>query len=51
VVDPPVMARAVGRVISFVVIAASWLLAGARLVLDLIGYSTVPEDIEVARTR
>ncbi len=31
--------------------AGGWLLAGARTVLDLIGYSTAPEDVEVARTR
>jgi hypothetical protein len=37
--------------ISAVLMAGGWVLAGARLVLDLIGYSTAPEDVGVARTR
>lgn len=43
--------RAIGRIFSIVITAGGWLLAGARLMLDLIGYSTVPEDFEVAKTR
>lgn len=42
---------AAGRIISIIIVAGGWLLTGARLVLDLIGYSTAPEDIEVAKTR
>lgn len=43
--------RIFGRVASAVITAGGWLLAGARAVLDLIGYSTVPEDVTVAQTR
>lgn len=43
--------RAIGRVASTIITAGGWLLAGARAVLDLIGYSTVPEDVTVAQTR
>lgn len=42
---------AVGRIISGLVMAGGWVLVGARTVLDLVGYSTVPEDIEAAQTR
>jgi hypothetical protein len=41
----------VGRILSAVVVAGSWLIAGVRLVLDLIGYATVPDDVGVAQTR
>ena len=40
-----------GRIISALVTAGGWLLGGARLMLDLIGYSTAPEDAAVAQTR
>jgi hypothetical protein len=43
--------RFLGRVASIFLTAVVLLLAGARLVLDLIGYSTVPEDVAVAQTR
>jgi hypothetical protein len=42
---------ALGRIVSAVFTAGGWLIAGARLVLDLIGYSTVPEDVTVAQGR
>jgi hypothetical protein len=45
------MKQAVGRILSFLVVAFGWVLFGVRVVLDLIGYSTAPEDIAVARTR
>lgn len=43
--------RAIGRIASQIITAGGWLVAGARLVLDLIGYSTIPEDTGVAQTR
>ena len=43
--------RVFGRVASTLITAGGWLLAGARAVLDLVGYSTVPEDVTVAQTR
>ena len=42
---------ALGRLGSILLVAGGWLLAGFRLVLDLIGYSTIPEDVTVAQTR
>jgi hypothetical protein len=43
---------AFGRVVSAVLTAGGWLVAGARLVLDLIGYSAAPEeDVAVAQSR
>jgi hypothetical protein len=45
------MKSGLGRLISFVVVAAGWLLLGARFVVDLIGYSTLPEDAVVASDR
>ena len=39
---------ALRRIASVIAIAAGWLLAGVRLILDLIGYSTVPQDLPVA---
>ena len=45
------MGLIVGRILSALFVAGGWLLFGARLVLDLVGYSTAPDDIEVARTR
>jgi hypothetical protein len=41
----------VGRILSALFTAGGWLLAGARTVLDLIGYSTAPEDVGVAQAR
>ena len=43
------MRRILGRILSALLTAGGWLLAGARTTLDLIGYSTAPEDIEVAQ--
>lgn len=40
-----------GRIASIVFTVALWILVGARVMLDLIGYSTAPEDIEVAQIR
>jgi hypothetical protein len=40
-----------GRILSAILTAGGWLLAGARTVLDLIGYSTAPEDVGVAQAR
>lgn len=37
-----------GRVGSILVVALLWLYIGIRTVLDLIGYATVPEDMQVA---
>ena len=42
---------ALGRLASILLVAGIYLFAGVRLVLDLIGYSTVPEDVAVAQTR
>ena len=36
-----------GRIASILVVAVGWLVAGVTLVLDLIGYATVPEDVQV----
>lgn len=41
----------VSRITSAFLTAAWWFLVGARLMLDLIGYSTAPEDVGVAQTR
>lgn len=40
-----------GKILSGIIAAGGWILFGGRLVLDLIGYSTVPEDLTVAATR
>ena len=45
------MKLALGRIVSTLVTIGGWALVGVRTVLDLIGYSTVPEDAEVAQTR
>ena len=45
------MHHAAGRLVSVLVLAAWWLLTITRIVFELIGYSTLPEDTEVARTR
>lgn len=45
------MKLVVGRIISALVSAGGWLLVGVRSVLDLIGYSTIPDDAKVAATR
>lgn len=42
------MRLTVGRVLSAIVVSVGWLIVGVRAVLDLIGYATVPEDIQVA---
>lgn len=42
---------AAGRIGSIAFIAGGWILFGVRIVLELIGYATIPEDTEVARTR
>src|SRR5688572_14221140 len=39
---------AFGRIASIAIFAGGWLFAGVRLVLDLIGYATAPEDARVA---
>ncbi len=41
----------VGRFTSGIAVAGGWVLLGARTMLDLIGYSTIPEDVAVAKTR
>src|SRR5262245_38833345 len=43
--------RASGRIASFLAVALGWMLFAARTTLDFIGYSTAPEDFEVAKTR
>jgi hypothetical protein len=45
------MKLVLGRIFSAFITAGGWLLAGIRLVLDLIGYSTIPEDVSVAKGR
>ena len=40
-----------GRIFSAIIVAGGWLVAGLRLALDLIGYSTVPDDLKVAQGR
>jgi hypothetical protein len=45
------MRRALGRAASIFITASGWLLVGARGALDLIGYSTAPEDLRVAHDR
>lgn len=44
------MKQMLGRILSFIGFGLFSLLAGARLVLDLIGYSTAPDDIAKAQT-
>ena len=45
------MRLVLGRIMSWALTAGGWLLFGARTVLDLIGYSTIPDDVAVAKTR
>lgn len=45
---PAMRSITLGRVASFILTAGGWILVGARTVLDLIGYSTAPQDAEVA---
>jgi hypothetical protein len=45
------MKLATGRIVSIAITAGLWMLTGVRSVLDLIGYSTIPEDLGVAKTR
>jgi len=40
-----------GRILSWLITAGGWILVGVRTVLDLIGYSTLPEDAKVAAAR
>ena len=42
------MKLALGRVASVLIAVSGWLLVGIRVVLDLIGYATVPDDQQVA---
>ncbi|MER9831206.1 hypothetical protein NKJ51_22995 [Mesorhizobium sp. M0134] len=39
------------RLASFVVAAGGWMLLGVRTALDLVGWSTAPDDVGVAMTR
>jgi hypothetical protein len=43
--------KTLGRLGSILAVAAGWVLFAVRAMLDLIGYSTAPEDFEVAKTR
>jgi hypothetical protein len=45
------MNLALGRIVSGAAAAALWALLGVRLVLDAVGYSTIPDDLPVAATR
>ena len=45
------MKLVVGRILSALVTATGWLLFGARIVLDAVGYSTAPEDLGVFTRR
>ena len=45
------MKWALGRIASILIVVLGWVLFGVRTALDFIGYSTAPEDLEVARTR
>lgn len=42
---------AAGRILSYIAVAFGWLLFAVRVTLDLVGWSTFPEDIKVATTR
>ena len=42
------MAQVVGRIVAVSLTAGGWEITGIRAVLDLIGYSTIPEDKQVA---
>lgn len=45
------MRIATGRILSGLITAGGWLLTGARIVLDAVGYSTAPEDLGVFASR
>lgn len=45
------MKLASGRILSALITAGGWLLTGARIVLDAVGYSTAPEDLGVFTSR
>lgn len=45
------MNKILAKIISIVLTAASWLYFGVRGMLDLIGYSTIPDDVKVAGQR
>lgn len=46
-----ILKLALGRIASILLVSGGWLLIGVRVVLDLIGYSTLPEDVVVAHER
>lgn len=39
------------RLASYAIVAGGWLIAGVRTALDLIGWSTAPDDVAVAESR
>ena len=39
------------RIATYIVVAGGWLLAGIRTALDLVGWSTAPDDVTVAESR
>lgn len=45
------MKLALGRIVSILIPVGGWLLAGVRIVLDLVGYLTLPDDAKVAAVR
>ena len=45
------MKLVVGRILSAIISSGGWLLLGVRTVLDMIGYSTAPDDAAVAISR
>lgn len=47
----PLMGITINRTLTFVAVAGGWLFTGVRLALDLIGWSTAPDDVGVAMTR
>lgn len=46
-----VMGIFIKRLASIILVAGGWLLAGVRLALDLIGWSTAPDDVDDAMSR
>jgi|GEM_PF-5865821 len=45
------MKNLIGRIISWAATACFWVLVGVRTMLDLIGYSTIPDDAKIALGR
>lgn len=45
------MGTAARRILSFIVVAAGWVIAAIRAALDFIGWSTAPDDVGVAMSR